>query len=129
MRLTIRNGTAKIVSLKGEKCSYGAISYECEQNYKEAYTLLSAALKKLADYEDEEEEGMLLKLPCKEGTTVHCIGSCGEICDDYLCESCEEHKVIFTCAFDRNMIEQFGKTVFRTHDEAEIALQEMTSGN
>lgn len=56
-----------------------------------------------------------------------CIGSCGEICDDYEtdCEVCGEHKVVFRMNFDRNMVEQFGKTVFLTKEQAEQALTEM----
>lgn len=34
---------------------------------------INEAIKKLADYEDAEEQGMLLRLPCKVGDTVHCI--------------------------------------------------------
>lgn len=85
------------------------------------------AIGKLAEYEDLEEQGLLLRLPVSEGTQVHCIGSCGELCDDYSadCEVCGEHKVVFTTSFDRNMIEQFGKTVFLTEEEAEQALAKM----
>ena len=87
----------------------------------------SEIIEKLADYEDAEEQGLLLRLPLPEGTQVYCIGSCGEICDDYStdCEVCGEHKVVFTTAFDRNMIEQFGKIVFAKEEEAEKALADM----
>lgn len=30
-------------------------------------------LQKLADYEDAEEQGLLLRLPCKVGDTLYCI--------------------------------------------------------
>lgn len=36
-------------------------------------------IEKLADYEDAEDQGLLLRLPLQEGTQVYCIGSCGEI--------------------------------------------------
>ena len=83
--------------------------------------------ERLGEYEDAEEQGLLLRLPLAEGTQVHCIGSCGEICDDYDtdCEVCGEHEIVFTTSFDRNMIEQFGKTVFATEEEAEQALKQM----
>ena len=82
---------------------------------------------KLGKYEDAEEQGLILRLPVAEGTNVFCIGSCGEICDDYEtdCEVCGEHKVVFCMNFDRNMVEQFGKTVFLTKEQAEQALAEM----
>lgn len=82
---------------------------------------------KLGKYEDSEEQGLLLRLPVAEGTNVFCIGSCGEICYDYGtdCEVCGEHKVVFSKNFDRNMVEQFGKTVFLTQEQAEQALANM----
>lgn len=33
------------------------------------------AIKKLADYEDAEEQGLLLRLPCKVGSTVYHVVS------------------------------------------------------
>ena len=35
---------------------------------------LKAIVEKLAAYEDAEEQGLLLKLPCKVGDTVYAIG-------------------------------------------------------
>lgn len=69
---------------------------------------------------DEEEEELILRLPCKEGTTVYCIGGCGEICDnfDIDCSFCIDHDIVFTTRFDRNMLEQFGISVFLTEEEA-----------
>ena len=37
----------------------------CEEGY--------CAMEKLADYEDAEEQGLLLRLPCKVGDTLYCI--------------------------------------------------------
>lgn len=34
---------------------------------------IRAVLKKLADYEDLEEQGLLVRLPCKVGDTLYCI--------------------------------------------------------
>ena len=92
----------------------------------EAQKILKLA-NKLKHYEDLEEQGLLLRLPVAEGTNVFCIGSCGEICDDYEtdCEVCGEHKVVFCMNFDRNMVEQFGKTVFLIKEEAEQALKQI----
>lgn len=87
-------------------------------------------LEELKTYREAEEQELLLKLPIAEGTQVFCIGSCGELCDDYEtdCESCGEHQVVFCINFDRNMIEQFGETVFATEEEAEAILQMMQEG-
>lgn len=84
-------------------------------------------IDKLAEYEQAEEDGLLIRLPVAEGTHVFCIGSCGEICDDYEtdCEVCGEHKVVFCTNFDRNLVEHFGETVFLTEAEAEQALAKM----
>lgn len=88
--------------------------------------------EKLGEYEDAEEQGLLLKLPVAEGANVFCIGGCGEICNDYEtdCKDCKcgKHEVVFCTNFDRNMVEQFGKTVFLTEEEAEQALRKMKGG-
>ena len=60
-RLTKR-GYKKQALLIGTSCSYGYISYDCK--LKEGNVLLKSALDKLADYEDLEEQGRLIKLPC-----------------------------------------------------------------
>lgn len=77
-------------------------------------------INKIENNESKEDEELILRLPCKEGTTVYCIGCCGEICDnfDIDCSFCIDHDIVFTTSFDRNMLEQFGKTVFLTEEEA-----------
>jgi hypothetical protein len=37
------------------------------------YFLVGSAIEKLAEYEDAEEQGLLLRLPCKVGDTVYQI--------------------------------------------------------
>lgn len=47
----------------------------------ESFNKVTNALNKLAEYEDLEEQGMLLRLPCKVGDTVFPIfkyTNCGE---------------------------------------------------
>ena len=39
-------------------------------------------LQKLADYEDAEEQGLLLRLPCKVGDTVYVVTSPFNVFDD-----------------------------------------------
>ena len=80
--------------------------------------------ERLKEYEDAEEQGLLIRLPVAEGTLVFCIGSCGEICDDYEkdCRVCGQHEVVYCMNFDRNLVEHFGKTVFLSEAEAEQAL-------
>lgn len=66
-RLTKR-GHKKLALLIGTSCSYGHMSYDCQ--LEEGNELLKSVLDKLAMYEDLEEQGRLLKLPCKIGDTV-----------------------------------------------------------
>lgn len=73
-----------------------------------------AIVTKLADYEDLEEEGLLLKLPCKIGERVYEIY---RITEDAAWEI-DEHKIKL------EDIEKIGKTVFLTRQEAEIVLKQ-----
>lgn len=85
---------------------------------------LEKALEKLATYEDLEEQGLLVRLPCKVGDTVykfwyydrspykiqqHVIRTLSEICE--LIES-----------------KKLGKSVFLTREEAVNKLEEMKNG-
>lgn len=69
-------------------------------------------LRKLAEYEDLEEQGLLLKLPCKVGDTVYCIMTGLSYKNPY----------IFKMKFDYELMKHFGKRVFLTREEAEAAL-------
>ena len=71
---------------------------------------------KLKEYEDLEEQGLLLKLPCKVGDTVYQIDA------ERVYES-EVKWIIFDCddiAFDERAI---GVSIFLTREEAEAALK------
>lgn len=100
----------------------------------EARKILNLATK-LKEYEDLEEQGRLLKLPCKVGDTVYCI----------------ENKEIYTCTVGKISIsknngvwveinfpkempdiaaieynpDDIGKTLFLTKSEAEAKLKEL----
>ena len=41
---------------------------------------LETPCAKLAAYEDAEENGLLLRLLCKVGTTVHVVAKCAVVC-------------------------------------------------
>ena len=69
-------------------------------------------LCKLAEYEDLEEQGLLLRLPCKVGDTVYCIMTGLSYKNPY----------IFKMKFDYELMKHFGKRVFLTREEAEAAL-------
>lgn len=87
---------------------------------------------KMGSYEDAEEQGLLLKLPCKVGTHIYIINRYwideGQIiglaeCDDVDC-ACfkvyEDPDTYSMVAFD-----EFGKTWFLTEEEAERKLKEL----
>jgi hypothetical protein len=78
------------------------------------------AMEKLATYEDLEEQGLLIKLPCKVGTPVY------EICTDAGWHRVDEliKYHIEKVKFNFEHIDEIGKTVFLTREEAEKALEE-----
>lgn len=104
---------------------------------------ITTILKKLADYEDLEEQGRIIKLPCKVGDVVYCIFNRYTKCtfsneefDEYSCQGCEhecdskkENYVQDMRAYSIDWIatnlRNFGKTIFLTKDEAEAKLKEL----
>ena len=101
-------------------------------------------LNRLAEYEDLEEQGLLLRLPCAVGNTVYVISSRYTKCSKYKeiwndcygcedeCDSHEEYYIHINHSVSdewivRNM-NYFGKTVFLTKEEAEQKLKEMEQG-
>lgn len=73
---------------------------------------------KLKDYEDLEELGRLVKLPCKVGTDVYYILG---IPNETPC-------TIDKCVFELSDIHKIGKTLFLTREEAEAKLEELRGG-
>ena len=108
-----------------------------DTHYEYGKANLQALINKLAAYEDAEEQGLLLRLPCKVGDTVYAfLSTC-----NYFTE-CQINKIELkptlygnTCYFlepighrgclYRCFEDDFGKTVFLTKEEAEAKLKEM----
>lgn len=92
-------------------------------------------LTKLADYEDLEEQGLLVRLPCKVGNTVYVKSSAcykskyieAQVRDYAYFISCGFCVVVTSAEFGKLAIpfSEFGKTVFLTREEAEKKLEEM----
>lgn len=78
-------------------------------------TKLSIMQKELKKYKDLEEQGLLVRLPCKVGTEVYYILG---IPNKTPC-------AIDKCVFKLSDIDKIGKTVFLTREEAEKKLEEM----
>lgn len=96
-----------------------------------------SAAEKLAEYEDLEEQGRLIKLPCKVGDVIYGI-SMGKIISLTVNEisifRMKGEKIINAkCQSNdefRNYVErEFGKTVFLTKSEAEAKLKELRCNN
>lgn len=97
------------------------------------------ALNKLADYEDAEERGLIVRLPCNVGDTVYYINTVPHIAlYQNTIYKAEVVRIVTTrlgtslviqihnhygCT-EISDIKDFGKTVFLTRDEAEQALKE-----
>ena len=95
---------------------------------------------KLAEYEDLEEQGLLVRLPVATGTNVYVVGSFLDCIYDYEhCEAtqkwkCEEY---VQCEYEKKkyyvkeikftsiMKNSIGKSIFLTREEAEKKLEEM----
>ena len=88
--------------------------------------------EKLADYEDAEEQGLLLRLPCPIGTTVYNTTWWDDVQEKVKVDgktfyrTVHKHKVSKS-TFSLVDIYDFGKTVFLTKSEAEQKLKEMES--
>ena len=101
------------------------------------------AINRLAAYEDAEEQGRLVVLPCKVGDTVYlvlpkCRASRIPLaeCNFFECDDCPRNKreifeqkatteMLSMMLFEKyNTLYVFGKTVFLTRAEAEAALKE-----
>lgn len=109
--------------------------YAFFNGYDEGYS----AINKCADYEDLEEQGLLIRLPCKVGDTVYDL----VFCDDGKCRIFEM-KVCHISPFGSvrkgkrwnvyleddytkayRSFYDFDKTIFLTQTEAEEALKKM----
>lgn len=68
-RLTeVENGTAMVKGC-GSNCKYG-FEYCRKEDWENCKTI-DDVIDKLAEYEDLEEQGRLIKLPCKVGDTLY----------------------------------------------------------
>jgi hypothetical protein len=90
--------------------------------------LTSELYNRLKEYEDAEEAGLLVRLPCKVGDVVYAAFEdedvlCGEVYAISTCDGTNWFSVRYDCGlrFDHKWCE-IGKIVFFTREEAEAAL-------
>lgn len=121
-------------------CPYYQDTYECCFEDGGLYWLKDVAelLEELKSYKDLEEQGLLVRLPCKVGDTVYRVNAgakqpiipmtVSEI--HFLCYK-NERAVRFDAIGKEDMgescyrLEDIGRIVFLTHEEAERKLEEM----
>lgn len=95
---------------------------------------LADCLTKFKDYQQLEEQGRLVKLPCKIGDKVYNITWWDDIQEKVVVKgktyyrTIHKHKVSKS-AFGYTDIEEIGKTVFLTKSEAEAKLKKLRGGN
>ena len=113
-------------------------SADCAEKYEQ----VAKWLKELKSYKGLEEQGLLVRLPYNKNKEIYIISSrwtvcseCGSRFDEYSCSGCEYecdskkeyyvHSTYLSLIDVNTYINQFGKTVFLTHEEAEKKLKEM----
>lgn len=111
-------------------CEYCKATEEDTQDCTEC--VIGKCFNKLGEYENLEEQGKLLKLPCAVGDTVYVKMQSGgyteaEVRDYSFFLSCGFCIVVTSNEFGKQHIAftEFGKTVFLTREKAEAALKEL----
>ena len=144
-RLTERfeNGQVGVAGC-GKNCKY---SYKYCENAEERCPVFNEIYEKLAAYEDAEEQGLLLRLPCGIGTDIYYIPSEENFRLNLLDGHGEEnrvfHQTVDRITFRKNgwymecdsdleygtgrilLDTSYGVTWFLTSEEAEAKLKEM----
>lgn len=137
-RLTFEGNFCEIARCKEVKCPYDTAcsqkqvwerlkAYEDSRLSPEDAANLHAILRlgdgmtlmRLRELAVADQEGRVIVLPCKEGTTVYCISLPIETYPD------KRKPEVVPIAFTRNDLLKFGSRVFLTSEEAEKALAEM----
>ena len=125
-RLTDKNDVGNYFYPKCfEKCDGLGASSKCDN-----CEIMTSVCEKLGKYEDLEEQGRLVKLPCKIGTEVYDITWWDNVQKKVVVKgkayyrTVHKHKIT-KLPFTYSDIDDFGKTVFLTKSEAEQKLKEM----
>ena len=109
-RLTEKIHNTNCVKGCGSNCKYG-FQYCRKEDWENCETIANV-IDKLADYEDLEEQGRLVKLPVKDDTTghrecVHIKSTCYH--EDYKCSECPLTELF---------CDEFYKAIDRCYEEA-----------
>lgn len=115
-------------------------SLPCGEN---SYDYKNLLIERLGKYEDLEEQGGLIKLPCKVGDALYRVNKGAkdpvimmrvlQLCIKQLRKDRTVIKIITINDDDMGescyFLENIGKTVFLTKKEAEVKLKELRGGN
>lgn len=141
-RLTKRE-YGEITYSKNRDIMCGSFCNSCSVGTGNCNTV-KAMVEKLAEYEDLEEQGRLLRLPCKLGDTIYAIipsfSEMRYIIVDYevVYYTCNSSGEQYLSCVRRNNEERYsygisvkdiGNTVFLTREEAEDKLKELEENN
>lgn len=120
-------------------------SFISSNDCADKYGQVAKWLEELKSYKELEEQGLLVRLPVNKNNEIYIISSrwtvcseCGSRIDEYSCSGCEyecdskkEYYVYPTYLSFIDVttyVNQFGKTIFLTYEEAEKKLEEMKNG-
>lgn len=114
------------------------------QGYESKMELVGL-LEQLKEYQQLEEQGGLIKLPCKVGDTIYAVGVLGfETVEEYRVIRVDYHSNLATDRSEFYIVafltsnlkadigffdKEFGKNVFLTKSEAEAKLKELRHNN
>lgn len=106
------------------------LTMKAEDGYERAsiWTKNQQLIDKLAYYEVLEEQGRLIKLPCKVGDTVYYINPDKNTINELVVYGFDIRplqRFVYDYMGARLNFNQFGKTVFLTKAEAEAKLKEL----
>ena len=87
---------------------------------------MNTAIKKLSDYEDLEEQGKLLKFPCAVGDAVYSATAYSGVCEHEIRKFEFDKNGWHACSNLKFPVNEFGRRVFLTREEAESALIELS---
>jgi hypothetical protein len=147
-RLTKRNYDGSVIS--AIECTNGCEYLKCsmEEGYYCEHQCEADAMCKLADYEDAEEQGLLLRLPFEVGSEIYVLTKTFHISvnktfyeirpfkvDKFVYNSLKNFVIVGLeqCSngfFERHFfLGEIGKSVFLTKEEAEQKLAEIRGDN
>jgi hypothetical protein len=126
----------RLTDYSDDECTYiiGVGNKTCEEFCKNAVDgckncYIQQVFKKLADYEDLEDQGLLVRLPCPIGTTVWDIYGM-DIRENVVSGiECIKDGKCFLWANEDEWLGEFNASVFLTREEAEKKLEEMKAND